>query len=352
MISAILIVFFSLILLLALHEFGHFFAAKRFGVRVEEFGIGYPPRIFGKKIGETLYSLNLLPFGAFVRIKDEEISKKPIWQRAIVLVSGVVSFWLVAFLIFSFLAVFFGIPTTPQNENEYARSQIKIIGVAKNSPAEKVGIKIGDTIKAIKTENGEVVDIKNAKNVQDFIQEHKGERIILVLERGKKPLEIEIVPRVSPPEGQGAMGVVLLPVVLKKYPLSQAFIKGGVITFKQTQTIVLSLVDLLKKLIQREKTPEVELLGPIGIGHLMTQSFQAGTANFLMLLAMISLWLAVFNLLPIPALDGGQILFLGIEKIRGKPLNKRIEEKITTVFFLALLVLVAIATVKDISRIF
>lgn len=154
MIFTIIIVFLSLIGLMVIHEFGHFVIAKKCGVKVEEFGIGYPPRIIGKKIGQTLYSLNLLPFGAFVKIQGEEggiesaqsFSQKPIWQRASIVIGGVASFWLISAIL---LSVVFGIGTFQaiSDDEQVANPKVQIIAVAPDSPAEAAGIKVGDTIK-------------------------------------------------------------------------------------------------------------------------------------------------------------------------------------------------------------
>src|SRR4030042_5794700 len=151
MILTCLISFFSLIALVTLHEFGHFIVAKRFGVKVEEFGVGYPPRIFGKKIGETIYSLNLLPFGAFVKITGEEGEKsadsnqnfndKPIWQRSLIVLGGVVSFWIIAVVLLSFVFSS-GISQVISDDEEegFSNPRIQVLGVAPASPAQLAGI--------------------------------------------------------------------------------------------------------------------------------------------------------------------------------------------------------------------
>ena len=377
MFLTILIVFFSLIGLLVLHELGHFIVAKKFGVPVEEFGIGYPPRIFGKKIGQTIYSINLLPFGAFVRIKGEEgrteiedekaFYNKPIFQRVLIILGGVISFWIIAFLIFSFLAFSFGIPSIAENNSAINSSaQVQIIGISQDSPADIVDIEAGDIILDIsltqiplkagldeqENQNLTVKTISSVEQVQKFIQENKGQKIVLTLKRGADIFEKELLPRVSPPEGEGAMGVALVATVLKRYPLHQAFWQGALITYRQTITIPTALFDALKRKAQGEKVEDLQFVGPIGIGQIMGQALNAGAGNFLILVAMISIWLAIFNLLPIPALDGGKLLFLAIEKVKGRPVNQKIEQNITVFFFLALIALMIFVTIKDIVRLF
>ncbi|KPJ55022.1 hypothetical protein AMJ49_07285 [Parcubacteria bacterium DG_74_2] len=176
MFLTILIVFFSIISLLALHEFGHFIIAKKFGVRVDEFGIGYPPRLFGKKYGETLYSLNLLPLGAFVKIYGDEaeplvqdksqtkkkdpqsFSSKPIWQRSLVLLGGVVAFWIIAAVLLSFVFII-GTPQAISDDIQNPDAKVLITAIAPDSPAQKAGLIPGDTI----------TKFQKVKEVQGFI---------------------------------------------------------------------------------------------------------------------------------------------------------------------------------------
>ena len=213
MVLVIIIAFISLIGLLVLHEFGHFILAKRFGVKVEEFGIGYPPRIIGKKIGETLYSLNLLPFGAFVRIHGEEedakdprsFTSKPIWQRALILIGGVLTFWIISFLILSF------IPTG-----------VGIIAVQDGSPADLSGLITGDVMEEIIID-GVGYPLFTIKDVQLRINENRGEEITLVVQRGEERVSILARPRLSPPPQEGALGIALgYAASQRNYPLYQA----------------------------------------------------------------------------------------------------------------------------------
>ncbi len=372
MILIILIVFFTIVALLTLHELGHFLMAKKFGVKVEEFGFGYPPRIYGKKIGETIYSINLLPFGAFVKMMGEEkkvehsksFSQKPLWQRGLIIIGGVVSFWLIGIVIFSILAATWGLPTSiPDDFNGALRgAQVQIVAVDPNSPAAAGGIQMGDTIKELKikneksfdsTQNGELVEplkIDKIGQVQDFTGEHLGEEIILTVERGKELFEISLTPRISPPEGEGAMGIALARVAKLKYSWYKAPFQGVLVTFRQTVQIPIILGTVLVKAIRGEKVQGVRMIGIVGLGDLMGQALKRGFDNFLMFVAMISVWLALFNLFPIPALDGGKLLFLGIEGVRRKPVSQLIEQKITAVFFFLLIGLMIFVTIKDIIR--
>lgn len=357
MVLIIIIAFFSLISLIIIHELGHFLLAKRFGVKVEEFGIGYPPRLFGKKIGETIYSINLLPFGAFVKIYGQEkriedprsFTTKPFWQKVLIIVAGVISFWIVAAILLS-IVMGIGVPTIIQDEENQGLvdPKIQITAIASNSPAEKAGLKPGDTIMGISG-----TDINKVKEVQGFTQAHKGEEIILTIRRGKEVFDVSLVPRVSPPENEGAMGVALARTALKSYPWYQAPIKGIVATGNLTLMIIKVWGTTIMNLFQGKGVPAgVEVKGIVGIFGLFIQVGAMGVSYFLQFIAMISVSLALINILPIPALDGGWLLFLVIEKLKGRPLNQKIVQNISLVFFFLLIALMIWVTIKDIAQLF
>jgi len=355
----ILIVFISLIGLIVLHEFGHFAIAKKFGVKIEEFGIGLPPRLIGKKIGETLYSLNLIPLGAFVKLYGEEkeikeprsFTGKPIWQRALIILGGVVSFWIISAIL---LSIIFGIgvPQAISDQAEAVNPKVQIVAVASGSPAEEAGIKVGDAIKQL-TINNQQLTINKVKQVQEFTKEYLGQTVTLTIERGKEVFDATLIPRVLPPEGEGAMGVGLVRTALTSYPWYLAPIKGVEACFNLTGSIVVGLSQVFGNLIQGKGLPAgAQLMGPIGIGSLMTQAAHLGLTYYLQFIALISIYLAVFNILPIPALDGGKLLFLGIEKVRRRAVSQKIEQGITSIFFALLIALMIWVTIKDIIRIF
>lgn len=377
MIFTILIAFISLIGLIIIHEFGHFILAKKFGVKVEEFGIFLPPRLIGKKIGETIYSLNLLPFGAFVKIEGEEggiesahsFSGKPIWQRVIIILGGVVSFWIISVILLS-IVFGLGVPQAISDEENHnlLNPKVQIIAIAPGSPAEKSGIKIGDTVKQFSIFNypskarvgdeGEAFSdlqfsIDKVKELQELTEKYKGEEVILTIERGKEIFDITLVPRVSPPKDEGAMGVALIRTVDKSYPWYLTPIKGIEASFNLTGSVVIGLTKVFGNLIQGKGLPlGAEIMGPVGIGKLMTQFARLGINYYLQFIAIISVYLAIFNILPIPALDGGKLLFLGIEAARKKPFPPKIEQKINSIFFALLITLMVWVTIKDIARLF
>ncbi len=360
----IIIAIIALLLLVVLHELGHFALAKKFGVKVEEFGVGLPPRIFGKKIGETIYSLNLIPFGAFVRLfgEQENISEprsfnsKPIWQRALIVLGGVLMFWIVAWILLS-ITMCLGTPTVisdDMNEN-LINPKIQIVAVAPNSPASNADIKPGDSIKEISVFEPEfkIYEINKVKDIQELTEVYKGQEIILSIERGDKIFETKLIPRISPPQGEGAIGVGLARTAIVSYPLHQAIIQGGIETYNFTKATIQGWGIVFSSLFNHKGMPAgVQLMGPIGVFDLFAQMTSLGFVYFLRFTALISVFLALFNILPIPALDGGKLVFLGIEAIRKKPISQEVEQKITGFFFFLLIFLMIIVTFKDIQRLF
>lgn len=360
MIVIILIVFLSLITLIILHELGHFLVAKHFGVKVEEFGIFLPPRLIGKKIGETVYSLNLLPFGAFVKLFGEEggvknirsFSEKPIWQRALIVIGGVVSFWIIAAILLSVVMALGAPVAVTDEENESLRDpKVQVVAVASDSPAAMAGIEPGDTVKELQITNHEL-QIEKAKELQEFAEEYKGQEVILTIERGRDTFEVSLIPRPEPPEEEGPMGLALVRTAIKSYPWYQAPVKGMEAAVALTKTIIVSLVEVLRGLVLGKGLPPgVQVRGPLGIGALMVQFAQLGINHYLYFIAVIAIYLAIFNLLPIPALDGGKLIFLGVEATRKRPVSPKIEQKITAIFFALLIGLIIWVTISDIKSI-
>jgi len=361
MILIFIISFVSLISLLVLHEFGHFVLAKKFGVKVEEFGIGYPPRLFGKKIGDTIYSINLLPFGAFVAMPGEigkredlaSFSAAKLRYRILIALGGVLSFWILAAIIFS-IVMFIGAPTAVGDENIYNADnpKVQIVSVSKNSPAEKIGLRPGDIILKIKAKDtGFEEDITKTKQLQEFIDDNKGKDLVLTVERGKEIFDSSITPRLIPPEGEGAMGVGLMRIIIKRYPWYLAPLYGLKATGNLTVGVVSGWIEALSKVSQGVPAG-VEVVGPVGIFTLFTQMGQLGATYFLQFIGIISVFMAVFNALPIPSADGGKLVFLAIEGIRKKPVPENVEQRITSFFFFLLVAIMMWVTIKDIRKIF
>jgi len=321
--------------------------AKRFGVKVEEFGIGYPPKIIGKKIGETIYSLNALPFGAFVRLPEKELNEKSGWQRFWVLMSGIISFWFFTAILF-FLVFIIGAPSQVTDQEYVTNAQVQVVGISPDSPAELAGLESGDIIKELKLP-GLVKRISRIEQVQDFSKRHAGEEITLSIKRNNQITEISLIPRKDPSEGEGAMGVGLARIGIKKYPWHVALVEACVTTFRFTGLIIVRLVEAVKNIFIGQPSG-LQLVGPVGIMDIFVQSGSLGIAHFFQTMALISLHLAIFNALPIPATDGGRVFLLGLEKLRKKSLNEKVEQSINGIFFLLLIGLMIFVTIKDVIR--
>ncbi len=349
----IVIAIISLIFLIIFHELGHFLFAKKFGVRVDEFGIGYPPRVWGKKIGETLYSINLLPLGGFVKIygheerieESDSFTTKPFWQKSIIILAGVAVFWVIAAILLS-VVVYIGAPSAI-SDNEVTGFQdpkVQIISIADSSPASGSNLKVGDIIKSINDQ-----EIDKVYQVQNLVSENKGEEIILTVQRGQKLEDIKITPRLDYPQEEGSMGVGLLRTGLKKTVWYKAPVKGVEATVNLTKAVVGGWIITIKGLVQNGELPAgVEVKGPIGIFELFNNFGGLGVSYFLQFVAVIAISLALINILPIPALDGGWFLFLVIEKIIGRPLNQKWVQNISVFFFFLLILLLIWVTVKDV----
>ena len=362
MILTIIVFILILGILIFVHEFGHYISAKKSGVRVEEFGFGFPPRIFAFKKGETTYSLNLIPVGGFVKIFGEERGEKkstskrafynkPAWQRAIILFAGVFMNLLVA-AIFLSIVHGIGVPSFVEKGQEanYRNIQIQIVEVAKNSPAEKAGIKIGDAIFGLSF-NQEAVQIKEVEDVQNFIAGHIGEELNFTLKRGNETLQKVMIPRSNPPEGEGATGIAMSKTGLISYPWYKAIIKGFETAGKLIVTMI-SLFYLLIKTLILKGTMIGEIAGPVGIAALTSQMVQLGWVYVLQFTAILSINLAIINFLPFPALDGGRLLFLLIEKIKGKPIKFKTERLANSIGFAFLILLIIVITFRDIVKLF
>jgi regulator of sigma E protease len=350
----IIIAVSSLVALMVIHELGHFLIARKFNVKVEEFGIGIPPRIIGKKIGETLYSLNLLPIGAFVKIygEDEKIkdsrsfSEKSIFQRAMIILGGVIAFWIVAFLILSFImatGTIVGI-----EDNVYAPdAQVMVTLVEENSPAQEAGIISGDLITRVDFNESEFL-INKAGDLRIFLESYQPQEIDLFLTRGKENLSVLVVPL----EQDNLIGVRLDRVVNKKYPLYQAPIQGLITTGRMTSFIVSTLGSITAKAVTGKPLPkEAQLIGPVAIvGEVFPEVLEKGLFDYLMIVVILSISLAIFNLLPIPALDGGRLLLLIIEKIKGSPINDKVEKSLIAFSFFILVGILILVTIYDVQR--
>ncbi len=352
--SSILIIIASIVALIFFHELGHFLFAKKYGVRVEEFGIGIPPRIFGKKIGETIYSLNLIPLGGFVKLFGEDVkvdnersfSSKPIYQRAIILFAGVAAFFIIAFLIFSVYSVVgIRVPVEEEKVEMYANSEVFIIEVIKESPAAGAGIIPGDVLLEIDEEK----IIKPSQAVL-LLGEKKGKEIDVKILRGQEEFLFSLTPRVEYTEKEGSLGLAMVITTSKKYPLYYAPIKGAIMTGETAYSIISSMYNVIASSISGEELPPgMRVGGPVAIVQFGRGAVSRGFSDFLQFLGLITVSLAILNILPIPALDGGRLMFLLIEKIKGSPISEKLEYGLNAGFFLLLMGVLIAVTYSDIA---
>lgn len=340
------------------HEFGHFIVAKKNNVLVEEFGFGLPPRVFGIKIGETLYSLNWLPFGGFVKLlgeEQEELTKKRLspslknrtfvakthFQKMAIITAGVICNFVLGWFIVSYLFTK-GVSVPSDN--------IIIQEVAKNSPAAAAGLAAGDTIDKAKVGDKEhkMVD---TRDLLDLSKKYAGKSVTFEVLRGNKKIHINLTPRLHPPKGQGALGLVITSYKNVQYPWYQAPFFGLIEAFKITGIILRELLKTLISFVTFQKV-SVEVAGPIGIAKITSQAVKFGSIAVLQLLGILSLNLAVINILPFPALDGGRLALIFYEFVSGRKVNPKIEQRLNLVGFAVLISLILLVTVNDLIKLF
>lgn len=345
------IVAFVIILavLVLIHELGHFLAAKKCGILVEEFGFGFPPRIWGFKKGETLYSINLLPIGGFVKLFGEEyhegkldkrafVSKSPA-QKAFVIIAGVIGNFLLAWVLITYLFTQ-GVPTPTD--------KVIVEGVSKNSPAQVAQLKTGDVIDRI-TVGGSVYQLKSTHDLTAYSKKFAGKNTVFSIITGGKERNVTIVPRISPPKGEGPLGITITSYQEKKYVWYKAPFYGLIHSFAITQKIVVELGKTAFNFFSLQKT-NVDVAGPIGIAQYTGQAIKFGKNAVLELMALLSLNLAVINILPFPALDGGRLMFVLYEWITKRRVNKNVEKYINMFGMGTLLLLAALITIHDVIK--
>lgn len=352
-ISTIVLFLVILSILVIIHELGHFAAARFFGIAVEEFGLGFPPRAaIIKKGKQTTYTLNWLPFGGFVKLKGEQgesaddpdsFVSKPIWQRIIVLGAGVLMN--IAFTVFVFTIGFsVGMPQSIDGLSSGADVRdyrIQIIGIVPDTPAAQGGLQMGDIIERI-----EGTDFDSITAIQEFVGSREGEELAVEIKRGEQELTLPIAPSIRDENKSATFGIELMAIGTVSYPPHVAFYEAIRTTIALIQTIFQTLGSAIRSL-QFDG-----FVGPVGIAKHTAQAATLGFSYLLNLMALISLSLGIFNVLPIPALDGGRILFALIEGLRRRAIRPEIENAIHLVGFVILLGLLVLVTARDIGNLF
>ena len=427
---AVIVFIIILGLLIFVHELGHFLTARRNGIKADEFGFGFPPRILGiqslsgqekqkslevesiekeivdiksgkdeivketitekmrqivrlvdikkwriiwgnkdgdnenekkdlreahqkKFAGGTIYSLNWIPLGGFVKIKGEDggnkkdkdsFAGKSAWVRTKVLAAGVLMNFVLAWFLIS-IVMMIGAPEATDTDKNIAGSKIQISEIISGSPAENSGIKVGDEI--VRTQNGTKID--SVKDFQDFVSANKGKEISLSVKRGREAIQIKITPRADTPDGEGPLGVGLAQTSIVKYPWYEAIWIGFKTTLSLVGAIFVALGGILKNLFMGNGMG-ADVAGPVGIAILTGEVTKLGLVYILQFTALLSINLGIINALPIPALDGGRILFILIEKIKGSAVSQKVEQIFHTVGFILLIILLVLVSFKDVLK--
>lgn len=373
-----------LVLLVVIHELGHGIVARRNGVVVEEFGIGFPPRAWGKKVKQSilgknvLISLNWLPLGGFVKLQGEHDSASgkgdygaaTYWQKTKILLAGVLMNWLAAIAIFTVLALV-GLPKILPNQfsvpsdTTVSVEPLKIGQVENDSPAKSAGLQNGDEILLVANR-----DVQSSAELSQATADNKGKKVDITYSRNNQEYTVPVTLRGENSAEKGFLGVRTTQRLSEIRATWSAPIVGLVTTVQLTGETFASLGKLVTSLGEgigsrftadetaRKSGDEAfafasnSVSGPVGIlGVIFPQMQQAGIKPLLLLTGIISLSLAVMNVLPIPALDGGRWFTMTIFKLLKKPLTKEREEKIQTVGFMALLVLIVVVTFADVGKI-
>ncbi len=344
--------------LILVHEFGHFIVAKAFGIRVDEFGIGFPPRLLAFKKGETTYTINALLFGGFVRIFGENpgegksdprsFSTKSRWAQATVLMAGITFNFLFAWLALS-AGYMIGMPISADHAGFGTVTGIHttIVDVQAGSPADKAGVKPEDVIEQVKTGTATLLVGSNADAVQEFILAHQDESILLTVMRNgqEKTLLAKPIEGITP--GYKAIGIALGDIGILQLPPHLALLQGGMLSWKMTTSIANGLLGLMSNLVRGTGSWD-GVLGPIGIAGMGATAVAHGAIATIILASLISINLAIINLLPIPGLDGGRLLIVIVEGIIKKPLGERFSTWITLAGFTLLIGLMLAVSVHDI----
>jgi len=344
MIIAVIAFIGILAVLIIVHELGHFITAKASRVKVEEFGLGFPPRLLSIKRGETRYSLNAIPLGGFIKMAGEEdpkvtgsLASKSIGTRLLILSAGSLMNALLPLLL---LSIAFMVP------HDMLTGQVAVEEVAPSSPAASAGIESGDVILSINEK-----PVHNINDLQRNIYLNLGKEITLLIKHSDSTTEdIRVIPRWTPPGGEGAIGVavrLLNPTVISQhYPFWKAIpmgVGGCIEAFVIFKNGILSMII---------GAAPVAVAGPVGIAHVTAEVAKAGISPLLEFAAFLSINLALINIFPLPALDGGRIVFVLLEWVRrGKRISPKTENLVHLIGFSMLMAAILIITYQDIIRI-
>lgn len=369
------IIAFILVLgvLVLVHELGHFLVARRAGVKVDEFGLGFPPRAIGfyrdpasrrwvavgpkvRHAPATIYSLNWFPLGGFVRIKGEQgeeaadpdsFAHQTIGRRIWIISAGVTMNILAAWVLLSF-GYSIGLPQvltdTPPRWGTVSDEKIQIVEVVAGLPAAEHGLRLGDTLLTLDGNR-----LATLEAVQEYLGSRSGTPVAVAVERAGDVVQQTITPAVLPGTSRGGLGMQLVSTGLVRYPLPVAVVMGAQTGGQLLIEIIKAFGGVLARIAQWRPVA-VELSGPVGIAVLSGEVVRLGFRYLLQFTALLSLNLAIINFLPFPALDGGRVLFLVIERLRGRAVSAKLETRLHNVGFALLMLLVLFITYRDIAK--
>ncbi len=337
---------FVLGLLIFIHELGHFLAAKWAGIRVERFSLGFPPRMIGKKIGDTDYCISWIPLGGYVKMagmidesmdtqiegKPDEFTSKPIWQRAIVIAAGPFMNVLLAFLFFAGLTYHYGIPE--------ASTEPVIGAVLENFPAAEAKLQPGDRI--LRFDGREV---RTWEELTQLIHSRPGSMVSIEWERAGMKMQAEVKPRLEPGEKIGLIGI-RPNLTTRAVGLGEALNAGAMLSWQLTAEVGKTLARLL-----RGQGSKDDFAGPLQIMKLSGDFARQGFAKLMEFIAILSMQLGLLNILPIPVLDGGHLVFLGLEAIMRRPVSVNVRLRVQQVGMALLLALMVFILINDFQKI-
>lgn len=349
--------------LILIHELGHFLAAKRAGVRVEEFGFGYPPQLWSKKIGETIYSINLLPIGGFVRLTGEEgdvsdylegslkesdlrsFADQTNFTKVSILTSGVLMNFFLGVLLVGIVFAFLGVSEI--------KNVIELQEVIQNTPAAKASLKSGELVSGFRVQGLGVRRVGSSEEFIEFINQHLGEEVIFEVQNQAGEIrEVNVVPRVEPPEGQGPLGIIFVVIPeISYHKISIIQVPGRAITesVKLIGLMFSGVVRIFKDLVMAGEVPK-DITGPVGIARLTGEVAKQGFFQLVNFAALLSINLGVINILPFPGLDGGRLSFVLAEAVLRRKIHAKYQKWVHTIGIAALLLLMLIVTFYDILR--
>ncbi len=366
---SILIFIIVLTILIFVHELGHFIFAKKTGMLVEEFAVGFPPRIFSIKKGETQYSIGVIPLGGYCKILGEDYDTEGLEKnsknykrrftnqskisQALVLVAGVSFNFLLAWFLFS-ISFMSGMPVSASQfeDKNINDSALVLLDILPDSPADKAGLEIGDTILFLNSNGKAVQDFKKIEVPTEFISSG-GEREIEVLyKRGEETFLTTVIPKKGLIEKEKvAIGVSFDVVGTIELNLFEAIWEGLKMTGGLIKVIIIGLSVFVWGIFTGTSNL-AQISGPVGIVSMVGNAFEFGLVYLMSFVALISINLGVINLIPIPALDGGRLLFLGIEAIKGSPIKPKVANLLNFIGFALLMILMLIVTVSDVFKLF